>query len=494
MNRRSLGALAIVIIILMAIVATAGLDNLPRDVRKSIDTASARLTTDRKTFNQNREYVGGALRDEAALFRTKAPAYRDRLDKDGACLTDAAGELAALQKLESANKRADADRARAGLAKLETLRSRCVDDAAAIRAETQKWIQYKHDLPQRLATMKASYDAVEAFDVDSATGQATKAITDWPDKRADLENRLTQLKTVKANAEQTWNSTASLRADAASNHLDNFDYATFFQSADSIDQASHQLKDGTATLNALAGQLYVAWDKVLLDVDRDHNPPDKVRVVETKFKDAALTGGETNSEEKWENVAGIQQRHPDDAIGMLVERKPAGKYDSEAERTIQPAAYARIAPPGQRNAYGFWNNGVWTWLPQYMILSHLLNSSRAPVTTGDFYAYDHARRSGQIFYGRNNEFRWGHSPRGSGGGVFGRVRDWAESQGGRTGSTGGWYKERPGTSGGGGFGSSSYRSRGTFGGSRFQSRGGFGSRSFSRGFGGGMRSFGRGRR
>jgi hypothetical protein len=494
MNRRSLGALAIVIIILMAIVATAGLDNLPRDVRKSIDTAAARLANDRKTFDQNREFVAGAIQNEAALFRTKAPVYRERLDKDSQCLADAANELATLQQLEKTNQRADADRARNGLSKLNTLRDRCSSDAASIRAEAERWIRYKHELPQRLTAMNASYQSLQSFDVDSAAAPAEKAMTDWPDKRSDLENRLNQLKAIKTQAEQTWQATARLREDAAANRVNDFDYGTFFQSADSIDQASRQLTEGTATLNALAGQLYTAWDKVLLDVDRDHDPPDKVRIVTTKFKDAALTGGETTSEEKWETVPGVRQKNADETLGMVVERKGAGKYDSEAERVVQPPAYARIAPPGQSNAYGFWSNGVWNWLPQYMILSHLLNTSRTPVTTGDFYAYQQARRSGQIFYGRNNEFRWGHSPRSTSGGVFGRVRDWAESQGRSTGSTGGWYKERPKTWGSGGFGSSQYRSRGTFSGSRFQSRGGFGSRSFSRGFGGAVRSFGRGRR
>ena len=40
MNRKALGALAVIIIVLMAIVATAGLDNLPRQLRQSAAAAS----------------------------------------------------------------------------------------------------------------------------------------------------------------------------------------------------------------------------------------------------------------------------------------------------------------------------------------------------------------------------------------------------------------------------------------------------------------------
>ena len=36
MSRRSLGVIAVIIVLLMAIVATAGLDNLPRQLRASV--------------------------------------------------------------------------------------------------------------------------------------------------------------------------------------------------------------------------------------------------------------------------------------------------------------------------------------------------------------------------------------------------------------------------------------------------------------------------
>jgi hypothetical protein len=486
MNRRALGALAIVVIILMGIVATAGLDGLPRDVRRAIETAATRIGNERAQVEQSREFVSQALRTEPVLFRTKADLYRQRLDAGAGCLSNAQSEIASLQQLLEQNRRADADQARASLSKLDSMH--CSDAPVAIRAEAERWINYKRELPDRVQSMQASYDALSAFDVAAATAVASKAMWDWPDKRADLENRTNQLTVLKEQGEQAWQSSAELRAAAGSNELDNFDYAAFFQSADRIDQVSRELKESATAVNALAGQLYTAWDKLLLEVDEDHTPPAKVRVVRTAFKDPSLKGGETTSEEQWENMAVLGAKKPEDTVGMVFERKAAGKYDSEAERIVQPPAYARVAPPGQANAYGSWQNGVWHWLPQYLILSQLLNTSRGPISTGDYYAYDQARRRGQVFYGRNNEFRWGHRPRSTGGGLLGRAKDWAKSSGSGT----DFYKERSRKTwgGSGGFSGSKYRSRGTFSGSRFQSRGSFGSRSFSRGFGGG-RGFGR---
>src|SRR6266496_4317346 len=97
MNRRSLGALAIVIILLMVIVATAGLDNLPRGIRSSIKAAATQSEADRAKLAQDRDYINRALVDEPALFRTKQVDYHERLKKDTACLASAASEVDRMQ-------------------------------------------------------------------------------------------------------------------------------------------------------------------------------------------------------------------------------------------------------------------------------------------------------------------------------------------------------------------------------------------------------------
>jgi hypothetical protein len=148
----------------------------------------------------------------------------------------------------------------------------------------------------------------------------------------------------------------------------------------------------------------------------------------------------------------------------------------------QPAGYAYVAPPGQSNAYGSWSNGVWHWLPQYLLMSQLLRSSSYPsVTTGDYFDYNDARRRGSGYYGRS----WGG---------FSRRAPSANSSARRTIDdlrSGGWWRERSSAApSGGGFSGSRYQNRGTYSGSRYQSGGGY--RSYSRGSFG--RSMGRGGR
>jgi hypothetical protein len=477
MNRKSLGILAIVIIALMAIVATAGLDNLPRNLKSSIDAAGARLSTDHKLFDEERTKIERAIYSEPALFRTRAAAWQTRIEKGRVEVSKAYAELADLKKLAQEDRRQDAKRVEEGLARLDSLRATSVDEVHQIGVEVERWLGYKRNLPKQLQAMNADYDAVRAFDVESATAGARKAILDWPPKRTDLESRLTGLTDLKTRAEESWNRSADLRAQAGKDD-ESFDYAGLFQSADQLAQAQQQLKEGAETVNRLAGQLYVNWDKLLLDVEEERQ---RVRFVRTRYADATLQGGETTQEEKWEPVEPARREQLERNVGMVVAHKPAGKYDSEADTGTQAPGYAYVAPPGQANAYGSWNNGVWSWLPQYLILSQLLRGpSIPPITMGDYGSYQRARQRGDVYYGP-------YGPRmRSSGGLLRRTIDSV-----RSGSSmgGGFWREReqPRASSGG-YSGSRYQNRGSYSGSRYQSRGGY--RSYSRGMGG----FRRGRR
>ncbi len=502
MNRSALGALAVIIMLLMVMVSVAGLDNLPRQLKSEVDNSARQLETERSAFVQNQDAIARDLASEPALFRTKALQFRKKLDDGKSCLASAAAELATLQNLAKRNRRSETAQVRSELSKFDSVRKGC-STAADMRAEADRWVQYKRELPQRITALNTSYEAVHAFDVDAAAASAKKAEADWPAKREDIETRVAQLKQVKSEAEQAWDASAKLRSEAKAGPKDEFDYAGLFQTADRLDDASRRLTSGTESVNQLAAQLYTSWDKLLLDVDDNHGLREKVRLVRTKYKDATLANGEASSEEHWEETEAARKRDAEKQIGMVVARKPAGKYDSEVERAVQPPAIAYVAPPGQSNSYGSWQNGAWNWLPQYLILSHLLNASRGPITAPDYEGYYQARRRGETYYGRGDGFQWWHGsrtlPSTGGGGVSA-----SRSSPGSSGSTGGgFYKERPKTYGNsGGYSGSQYQNRGSYSGSRYQPRGGFspgssGSRSYSRGGGfggGGGRSFGRGGR
>ena len=502
MNRKSLGIVAIFLITLMAFIATAGLDNLPKQLRASAESAATQVASDKSQFESDRNAIRSALASESALFASRTAQWQARLSASEAKLRDAEAQAAKLKAFADANKREDREAVESALKQLEATRSQAKGDAKSIRADIDKWIGYKKRTPQLLAEMKQRYDTVHAFDPDAAAAAAKKAATDWPAKQSDLNNRIAALSTMKTQAETAWESSAAARVKAESGDYAAVDYGALIGAHEALESSAKQLGSGAEAVNTLASQLYTNWDKVLLDLKDDDGNKQQVRIVRTKYPDATLQNGQVSQEEKWENVTASRFQNLEKSVGMVVERKPAGKFDSEAEQTIQAPGYAYIAPPGQANHYGSWNNGVWSWLPQYLLLSQMLRGpSYPPIRMDDYNAYDRSRRSGGTWYGSDGRYgrQWGGSrARTSAGGWRGALDKWTSSKRPDMSSSSEGRRRETWRWGGNSssYGDSKYRSRGTYGGSSYQSRpssGGFGSRSYSRGFGGG-RSFGRGGR
>lgn len=468
-RKKTLGVLAIILILLMGIIASAGLDNLPSELRDSVKAASGKVSNDKSAFENHRAYLDRALREEPELFAGKAAEWTNHLKVDQAKLAAAEQSLAALAALAAANKRSDADQVQRGLRELDANRTAAVTDADQLHQEAQRWIGYKKELPARLNVMQRTHEAIAAFDAAPA---ARKAMADWPAKKGDLEARIAALAAAKAAAETTWASSAPLRTLAAQSNPKGLDYGALFQAAERLDQTQAQLATDSKAVDTLAAQLYTNWDKLLLDVDDGR---EKVKIVRTKFPDATLANGVVSQEEAWEPLDARLRRERDQHTGMVIERKPAGKYDSEAERVVQAPAYAYVAPPGQSNAYGSWNNGVWSWLPQYLIMRELLQPRMTtPITIGDYNAYDSARRRGDTWYGPRDTFRTNRPTVSSGN------RPYTGNSG------GGFYREREKPSfGSKSYSDSRYQSRGSYSSSRYQSRGTFSSRPAARSFGGG---------
>jgi hypothetical protein len=460
MERRALGMVAIILIGLMAVVATAGLDNLPPSVRKSVEAASSVLSNDRSSFDQQRSQIESAVSGDPDLFQKKADGWHQRLENDRSEFDQAAAKLAAIQQVAKANRRRDEYDVERGLNEANALRTEALSDASGILSETDRWVTAKRSLPDRVKAMKAAYDALEATDLDAALAPVRKAEVDWPAKRDDLQRRVDGLKDFKAQGQKIWDSSSALRAQADAKSLADSDIETLLSEADQLDSTAREAKESVAAVDTLAGQLYVSWDKLLVDIERGRDPRERVRLVETRFPDATLTHGQTTSDERWESLSDFRVSDAEHNVGMVIERKEAGKYDTEAERAVQPPAYAYVAPPGQSNNYGSWSGGVWHWLPEYLILSHLLSTPRMIVTAPDYQAYYGARQRGDTFYPQN----YGrYVPRPAPGGYS------------SPGYTPRYSRpppvEAPEVSHG--FAGSQYQNRGGFAGSRYQSRGSY---------------------
>jgi hypothetical protein len=402
MNRGFLTFAAAVLGTGLVVVPFLGLDGLPRDLRKQISSERSAFSQTQRQIKDARGAVAHDLSAEPDLFKG-IPASR-RWQGDLATASNAlqASGMEELSALAKQNRRQDRDRAAALLARERSIRTLASDQAVKIQKEADHWVELKKQLPETVSRMERDYQMVRSFDAGPLAAEVQKAQSDWPDKQADLQSRFdNEIRQRQAADEALWSETAAARKQAASGNLVGLDTAALLTAADTIHTDSALLPQKRTEIEALIAQLNTAWDKVLVDMEKSGRAyKEEIRTVSTP-KD-----GQTTSKEDWVEVSEARYDAQKNDLGMSVEHKPLGKYDVEADRVAQPAGFAYMAAPGQRNQYGYWDQrggqSFWVWYGQYALMRDLLFNYRyVPLPSYDYYQYRDYRSRGQTYYGRD---------------------------------------------------------------------------------------------
>ena len=413
MNRSGLKLAAVMVVAIMAVVPFLGFDNLPRQTRAAIDSERAAAASAATEIQHAKDEVTREVAADADLFRTVPAARQWPVTFDGAAATlqSANRDIERLNAIEKRNRRGDSAEAEKLLADERQLRSTAVRQATAAGNEASHWVDLKRHLPDQVQQMARDYDAIHGFDFTPITAAIERAETDWPEKKADLETRLASLKSVQARGEQVWQSSAELRREAAANDYGHLNFGALGGDADALHTAAADLPQRSASLTALSSQLYTSWDKLLVDMEeRGHGKSktydQEIRTVSTRVPDAASKAGATTSDERWVDVPKPTYEAMRNDLGMAIEHKGAGKYDSESERVAQPAGFAYMAPPGQSNQYGYWDhsNGgnFWVFYGQYALMRDLLfHGGYHPIDYGEWRDYRTYQQTGRTYYGRD---------------------------------------------------------------------------------------------
>jgi hypothetical protein len=410
MSRSGLKFLAVLLSVLIVAVLFAGLDDLPRGVRSQIDSERATLASAQKQLDATAAEVAGDLQQEPELFRTvpESAQWTATLEQKRSTLLLAGQEMAELTRIEKANRRTDRQRAEQLLAQERDLRSQAISGADAIHTEAAHWIDVKKNLPDELRQMEGDYRAIHGFDTAPLMAVVQKAETDWPQKKADLDARVAGVRDRIAQSETVWQKSANVRRAAAANDFAHLDFGELMGAEESLHATAASLPQSADEIKALSGQLYNSWDKLLVDM-RSHGGSyeQKIRTVTTHYPDATAKNGESASDERWVTVPQPTYRAMQNDLGMAVEHKNPGLYDSEAERVAQPAGFAYMAPPGQTNQYGYWDHrdgrDFWVFYGQYALMRDLLfNHSYRPLERYDWDGYYESRQNGRTYYGHDS--------------------------------------------------------------------------------------------
>lgn len=409
MSRSTLKFLAVLLGVLIVIVYFADLDGLPRGAHKQIGQERSALAAAGKQLRATQDEVLASLKSESDLFQA-VPAsqqWPEQLSKSLGDIQLAAHDMDQLIALDKRDRRQDRQQVEKLLAEERALRTSAVANAGGIQKEAARWVDIKHHLPEEVRQMEQNYAAIHAFDLGPVAAVVKKAETDWPDKARNLEKRLAELSDSVAQSEAAWQSSAQARQMAASNDFAHLDLPGLVAADNTLKTVADDLPKQNKKLESHAGQLYNAWDKILVDMDvrgGDHYTQ-KIRTVQTHFADANAKTGDVTSQEKWVEVPQASYEAGKNDLGMAIEHKPAGMYESEAEHVAQPAGFAYVAPPTQgSNQYGYWDHrdgrDFWVFYGQYALLRDLLwNHQYQPVDRYDWEGYRTYSSRGQTYYG-----------------------------------------------------------------------------------------------
>lgn len=443
--------------------------------RAAIKAEKTQLADAETRFLQIKDEVNHDLQAEPRLFQagSRDADWRQRLGADESGLGVARGNLAEIEKRGPRSSHNDPAWLDQSLKQIDSARVSALEDASKIQAEANRGLDLKRNLASSLADLSHEYDQIHSFDFAVIQSVVRRAETDWPAKKSDLDARLAEIEKVPESVNSAWTASADARAAAAKGGT-TIDYATLYGTEETLRQAQASLPAGVENLKKLTGQLYNSWDKILEDLDRDHQGnrriyDEKIKTVTTHLIDVPAKKSETSTAENWSEISEAAYRSVENDLGMTIEHKAAGLYDSEATQVAQPPGYAYIASPDQgRNQYGYWEHRdggtFWTFFPQYLLMRELFwGRSYQPIPTFEWQGYHTAQSRGQTYYGHDTVT---NAPKFGSHGTFTANR-YANS---RYMQTGGGFGASKYASGGGGFGSSRYSTGQARPGGSFHSR------------------------
>ena len=415
MSRSTLRFLAVALTVLIVVVLFAGLDALPREVRAQIDGDRAAVASAQTQLRSAQDEVAKQSQAEPDLFRAVSATghWTDHFGEAAGWLQYAARDMDELSGLEKRNRRQDRQQAEALLSHERDLRAQALAEASGVQKEAAQWVDWKRQLPQTLQEMERDHQVIHAFDLAPVAATVQKAETDWPEKKADLDARLAAVRGAASQSDSLWQSTEAARKQVAAGNYAGVDFAVLLGAADSLKTSAATLPQKTGEMQSLSGQLYDSWDKLLVDMEvrgignaREYDQ--EIRTVRTHLTDVSAKTGATTSEEKWVGVPRTTYEAMRNDLGMAIEHKAAGRYDSESEHVAQPAGFAYMAPPTEAsNQYGYWEHrdgrNFWVFYGQYALMRDLLfNHGYQPVERGEWEGYRTYQSRGQTYYGQDS--------------------------------------------------------------------------------------------
>lgn len=309
-------------------------------------------------------------------------------------------------------KASKADSARKAIALLQQLsakRSRAQVEAKvfveALRA-LQHWIDNKAEY---LARAQSSVAVVAKVDLRPAQDAAAKAALDFPRVEKRVKGDLMTLEAMPATAERLSANVVRLAAMKLTDPA--FNPGQAVSDVKQLDELRNTAAKQVAAYQKLLDQLFVSWDKILSDLRIEEGQYVTFKAQYTTHR-VDRNDKKTTTVEPWKKVDGKAYKTLEKQMGMVVESKPKGYFDSEAKKGVIPPGYTYVGD----DHYGKWDNQgghkVWVFHRRYHYMRPMFwGGHYRPIRYAHWSVWRaHPHR---IYYGRD---RFGHpryGPRGT---------------------------------------------------------------------------------
>ena len=405
MDRKSLiyASAGVAVLALLAGVLTYSGGGLNPQTQAGLATADQLLNSSRANYRELSREARSLIDSMTELPQPRREQWLARLTRSEKDLDSASSELDQAKELAAQ----DDDKLRveieSRIGQARQKRTQALQAASEILDLARTVSEVDKNRGRYIGEARASYRQLAAYRPASVPG-AGRAMIDWPEKKADLSQAIQRMADVKARSASLWKERS--RAIAAPDA----DGLLILETHQSLQADGLQLARLDSQLGQRVGQLYLSWDRILVDMEIREGETltlhHKYKTVTVQIQDPQKKQGAHSEREAWVPVSKATFDALEGKLGMSVARKPAGKYEEEAEVLAQPAGYSYLAPPGQSNQYGQWRRdshggSFWAFYGQYMFMSSLFwGPAYRPIFPNDYNNYRRSHTSGRTYYGR----------------------------------------------------------------------------------------------
>lgn len=401
MDRRTsmILVVCVVVVIIMGALIGSIQGKLPEQARRAYQDQERLLAQNRDSLQEMESELNRSVGKYPDLLGPyqKTEGWENEVEKAKKSFSD--GESIFTQEaqpLYKKNRKDDNVKLLTALRRANTAQASALDAIRNIVARANTLVDNFKNRDAVADRAENDHEAITEMTLGGLLAKVEQAKHDWPQKKDDLEGRMGIFQSYKTQADEN----ISVVREEAAKEPSETNYERFITGVEALATIRSGFGDNASSFSGLTDQLYYSYDIILEDMEIREG-----EIVEfyhqhkiTKIdKDNKVT-----EQSRWEQVSEALYKKQEKNLGMVLESKPKGKYDIEADKAVSPPGYNYVG----NSHYGEWRRdrygrSSWAFLPLYAFMPALMwGPYYRPIFQSDYNMYRRDRSYGRTYYGR----------------------------------------------------------------------------------------------